>query len=98
MAHRVSSRAEADLDEIWLYVAEESGSTHTADHLIDTITQRFLLLATFPYVGRLHEQELGVGRRSWPVGEYAIVYCVEGEDVLILRVVHGRRQLPALFE
>jgi len=26
MAHRVAARAEADLDEIWLYVAKESGS------------------------------------------------------------------------
>ena len=26
-----------------------------------------------------------------------IVYCVEGEDVFILRVVHGKRQLEELF-
>jgi plasmid stabilization system protein ParE len=31
------------------------------------------------------------------VGEYVIVYCVENEDALILRVVHGRRNLDALF-
>jgi plasmid stabilization system protein ParE len=31
------------------------------------------------------------------VGEYVIVYCVENEDALILRVVHGRRRLEALF-
>lgn len=35
--------------------------------------------------------------RSFPVGEYVIVYCVDGRDVLILRVVHGRRDLEALF-
>jgi plasmid stabilization system protein ParE len=32
------------------------------------------------------------------VGEYVIVYCVENEDALILRVVHGRRNLDALFD
>jgi len=53
MAHRVSSRAESDLDDIWLYVAKESGSIDIADRLIDTITERFLLLAGFPFVGRL---------------------------------------------
>lgn len=42
MAHRVSPRAEADLDEIWLYVARESGNVETADRLIDAITDRFL--------------------------------------------------------
>jgi plasmid stabilization system protein ParE len=26
MAHRVSPRAEADLDDIWFYTAKESGS------------------------------------------------------------------------
>ena len=37
------------------------------------------------------------GYRSLAVGEYVIVYCVENEDVLIFRVVHGHRQLHALF-
>ena len=31
------------------------------------------------------------------VGEYVIVYCIEDEDVLILRVAHGRRDIEALF-
>ena len=36
MAHRVALRAEADLDDIWLYVAKESGSIEIANRLIDT--------------------------------------------------------------
>jgi plasmid stabilization system protein ParE len=31
------------------------------------------------------------------VDEYVIVYCLEAEDVLILRVAHGRRDIQALF-
>lgn len=34
MAHRVSPQAVADLDDIWYYVAKESGSIETANHLI----------------------------------------------------------------
>ena len=34
MSYRLSSRAEQDLDEVWLYVAEEASPT-TADRLID---------------------------------------------------------------
>jgi plasmid stabilization system protein ParE len=30
MAHRVAPRAEADLDDIWLYVAKESASMEAA--------------------------------------------------------------------
>jgi toxin ParE1/3/4 len=97
MTHRVAPRAEVDLDEIWLYVAKESGSTEIANHLIDTITDRFFTRARFPYIGRSRQEDLGPGYSSLAVGEYVIVYCLENEDTLILRVVHGRRQLDALF-
>ena len=46
MAHGVAPQAETDLDDIWLYVARESGSMDVATRLIDAITGRFLLLAT----------------------------------------------------
>jgi hypothetical protein len=32
-----------------------------------------------------------------PVGNYVLIYRVAGSDVQVLRVVHGRRNLPALF-
>jgi hypothetical protein len=48
MAHRVAPIAEADLDEIWFYVAKESGSVEMANRVIDTVTDRFLVLAGFP--------------------------------------------------
>jgi len=54
-------------------------------------------LASFPHNGRARDDDFGPGCRSMTVGEYAIVYCVENEDVLILRVVHGRRDLEVLF-
>ncbi len=97
MTHRVAHRAEADLDDIWLYVAKETGSIEIANRLIDTITDRFFTLARFPCIGRSREEDFGPGYRSFPVGEYVIVYCVENEEVLVLRVVHGRRQLEVLF-
>ena len=97
MAHRLALRAATDLEKIWLYVAQESGSTETASRLIDSITDRCLLLGNFPYAGRPRNDDLGPGRRTFPVGEYVIVYRVQGEDVLILRVVHGRRDLETFF-
>ncbi len=96
MAHRVAPRGEADIDDIWLYIAKESGSIEIANRLIDTITDRFFTLASFPYIGRSREEDFGPGYRSVAVGEYVIVYCVENEDALILRVVHGRRHPDAL--
>ena len=97
MAHRVSPQAVSDLDGIWYYVATENGSIETANHLIDSITDRFFLLSRHPHLGRSRDEDLGISFRTFPVGEYLIVYCIEDGDVLILRVVHGRRDLEALF-
>lgn len=54
-------------------------------------------LASFPHIGRARDDDFGPGCRSMTVGEYVIVDCVENEDALILRVVHGRRDLEVLF-
>ena len=97
MAHRVAPQAAADLDDIWFYVAKESGSVELADQLIDSLTERFSLLAGHPYLGRRRDEDFGIGLRSFPFGEYVIVYFVEDKDVLILRVVHGRRDMEELF-
>ena len=96
MAHRLSPEAEFDLDGIWLHVAGESGSIESADRIIDTITDRFWLLAQHPHIGRRRD-DLRSGLRSFPVGDYAILYRIDDEDVLILHVLHGARDIPKLF-
>ncbi len=68
-----------------------------ATRLIDSISDRFFLLETFPYGGRARDEDFCPGLRCFPVGEYVVVYCVEGNDILILRAVHGKRDLEALF-
>src|SRR5579872_5226114 len=97
MAHRIASQVETDLDYIWLYVAKESGSVEIAERLIDTIADRFLVIGDFPRIGRSRQEDFGPGYRSLAAGEYVIVYCIEGNDALILRVLHGRRDLDTLF-
>jgi plasmid stabilization system protein ParE len=37
------------------------------------------------------------GLRSFPVGDYIVIYRTNGEDVVILRVLHGSRNIAALF-
>jgi toxin ParE1/3/4 len=98
MACNVAPRAEADLDDIWLYAATESGSMDVATRLVASITDRFCFLAGFPHAGRSRARDFGAGMRSFPVGEYVIVYSVEDGHVFILRVVHGRRDFDRLFE
>jgi toxin ParE1/3/4 len=97
MAHRVAREAEAELDSIWYYVAKESGSIDIADRLIDSIAERFYLLACHPHLGRSCDQDLRPGLRSFPVGEYVIIYRIEARDVLILHVIHGSRDLEVVL-
>ena len=54
-------------------------------------------LAGFSNLGRPRDDDLGIGLRSFPVGEYVIVYLVEDKKVFIFRVVHGRRDMEELF-
>ena len=56
MTHRVSPEAEAELDGIWCYISHESGSMDVADHFVDSLTNRFYLLATNPHIGRRRDE------------------------------------------
>jgi toxin ParE1/3/4 len=50
-----------------------------------------------PHIGRRRDDDLRPGLRSFSVGDYVVIYGVENNDVLILHVVHGRRDIEALF-
>ena len=94
MPYRLSALAEQDLDEIWSYVAEDA-SSETADRLIDAIVERFDLLAEQPRMGRLR-LEFGPGVRSFPVEGYVVYYRHE-DELLVARVLHGRRDQTAAW-
>ena len=96
MPHRISKRAERDLKNIAWYIATESGSVASAERQIEALTDRFELLASHPEIGRVRD-DLGAGRRTFPVEHYVILYRVRGPDILILRVVHSRRDLDTLL-
>jgi toxin ParE1/3/4 len=97
MVHRLAPEAEIELDQIWYRAALESGSAEIADRITDAIADRFLLLAAYPHVGRLRDDDLRPGLRSVPVGEYVIIYRTQGEDVSILHIVRGSRDIQALL-
>ena len=93
----ISPEAEADLDEIWLYIAKESQNAQRADTFLDRFAALFLRLAENPYLGRRRD-ELRPGYRSFPVGEYLVFYRVAGNDqIVVLRIIHGSRDIPSFF-
>ena len=97
MAYSLSPRGKADVDEIALYIAIQSGSLDAAHRFLESIYRRFLLLGQYPQAGRKRD-DLRPGVRTFPAGEYVVVYRIRGDDVLIQRVVRGSRDLEALFQ
>ena len=95
--YRLSRRAKADLDRIWLRVAREA-SIEIADRFIDAITERFPTLAGMPEAGKAQD-ELEPGLRSFPMRDYVIYYRKAHRGrILISRVIHGRRDQKKALE
>lgn len=97
MAIRFGPQVEAEIDTIWIHVAKESGSLDTADRLVESITDHLYLLSRHPQLGRRRDHDLRPGLRSLSVGGYVAIYRIEKDDVVILHIVHGRRDIKALL-
>src|SRR5579864_2104802 len=96
MALLLSRQIKAEVDEIWSYIAVESGSVDIADRVVDAITETFLQISRHPNLGRRRD-DLRKGLRSVPSGSYVVFYRVEGNNVRIFHVVHGRRDIKAVI-
>jgi toxin ParE1/3/4 len=94
---RVSAVAVADLDELWLYVADHD--VRAADRIVDGVGELIALLEYQPEMGALRN-EYGDGLRSLVFKRRVLVfYQVRGDTVVVLRVVRGERFLSAgLFD
>jgi len=67
MRIRLAPQARADLTGIWLYIAQESGSTNIATRAVGSIAGKFGLFSKFPNIGRSLESELRPDVRTFPV-------------------------------
>lgn len=92
--HR-SSRAEADLIEIWAYIAKDD--TLAADRQLDRIDAACEMLAENPQGGPSRE-DLARGLRFYPVGNHLIFYTFAEDGITVVRVLHGARDYPHEFE
>ena len=93
---RFSESAKQDLRDIWRGLAEYSGLSF-ADSTLAKIESKFQLLAQFPSSGRVRD-ELLVGLRSYPAGDFVIFYQILETTVEVVRVLHGRRDLDVIFD
>ena len=90
----IAPLAQTDLDEIWDYIANDNPSA--ADRLLAAFHEKFLLLSRHPLLGQSRE-ELRAEIRSLSVGQYVVYYRVRENRVHIARVLHGYRDVTAMF-
>jgi len=90
-----TAQAATDLLEIWVYIAQES-SMEVADRVLGTVDQKCQALAEQPGIGRRRD-ELAPGLRSLPVGSYVVFYRGRENGIEVIRVLHGARDIEALF-
>jgi toxin ParE1/3/4 len=92
----VSPSARSDLDGVWDYVAIENDAQTAAEKLIDRFHDAFRRLARHPGLGTTCDW-LRPGLRRFPVWPYVIFYTPKADRVEIERVIHGARNIEALF-
>ena len=87
---RTTPLAEADLEDIWLTIALDDGAA--ADRLLRRIADKLERLATFPEMGA-PRPDIAPSARLLVEGSYLVLYEIEPGGVVIVRVVHGARDL-----
>ena len=98
MSYLLTETAIADLDEILLYIADRDGLDR-ALYVHQKFEEAFAALAATPLMGTVRSELTGAQQRWWfGVFNYAIIYRPMDDDVVILRVLHGARDLAAMFD
>jgi toxin ParE1/3/4 len=92
--HKLTDQAKDDLRDIW-YAVASGRDDRTADRLVTLILDKCRSHAQVPEGGRLRE-ELSAGLRSFPVKPYVVFYRPVEDTILVLRILHGRRDLKRI--
>ncbi len=93
---RLTDAAESDLSEIWVYIALEA-SEAIATRFVSTIAAEFDHLRIFPLSGPAREN-LAPGLRIKAHGAYVIYYTATYSELIIVRVLHGARDVAAIAD
>ena len=91
--YELSPEAENDIFEIWSAIAGDSVTA--ADRVEDELLRTFASLAGFSGQGHWR-RDLSGKLRFWSVWEYVIAYRPEPAPILIVGVLHGRRNPDTL--
>ena len=94
-----SKAAISDLEQIGDYIADELQSPKAALKLVDKIQDSIDRLADFPLMGSPLSATTGMDTdyRFLVCGNYLAFYRAHGNDVLIDRIMYGKRDYVAIL-
>jgi plasmid stabilization system protein ParE len=93
--YSISPAAEADLVEIWEYIAQDDFDA--ADAWIRRLRDAIESLAHNPGMGHTRKDLTDHDVLFWPVGAYLILYRVKNKMIEITAVTHGARDIPSFL-
>lgn len=95
MSFRLTPRAEADITGIVLYIAEDNPAA--AVRWYDDMLRHCRNLGQTPELG-IARPDVRPDLRTFPAGNYMILYRKLTDGAEIVRVVHGARQWQKLLD
>jgi antitoxin ParD1/3/4 len=96
--YQFTPQAVDDLFEIWSYIARDSAQA--ANRVEAAVHNACAFLAEGPLRGRTREEITPLPLRFWTVQafpNYIIVYDPQSDPLQIIRILHGSRDVLAIF-
>lgn len=94
MKVRFLRQARLDLDDIAYYIALDNRDA--ARRTVDRLRDRLKVLESFPGAGQPRD-DLHPGLRSWPIDHYVVFYTTDDNEIQIVRILHGARDVQRIF-
>jgi len=91
---RISRQARQDLKEIYRYIARDKPTA--AYRLRQTFEATFAALARNPFMGEARP-DFGQDVRVFGVGSYVVFFRPAPAGIVLARVIHGARDILALW-
>ena len=83
-------QAEIDLLDIWAFISQDNITA--ADKIVRQLDARSHELLEHPEMG-IARDDVAKGMRHLVMGSYLILYRIDGEDIEVVRYLHGARNL-----
>jgi toxin ParE1/3/4 len=91
----ITAHARTDLEEIHSHIAKDN--PEAARRFVQKLRDKARQLSETPGMGRSRAEDLRPSLFSFPVGDYILFYREQAGGIVLVRVIHGSRDLPALL-